>query len=130
MEYRHVGRSGLRISELSFGSWETFSRAIGTDSAKACMHRAVDHGINFFDTAEAYAAGEAEEIMGQVLNDFRREEYVVSPKSFGVARPPMKQACLASIWSKARAIHSDASSSTTWISCTVTAPIRTHPSKK
>ena len=82
MEYRKVGKWGLRISELSLGSWLTFGKQMDLSEARKVMHAAYDAGINFFDTAEAYNSGVAEYIMGQVLKDFKREEIVVSTKIF------------------------------------------------
>ncbi len=82
MEYRRVGKWGLRISELSLGSWLTFGKQMDLADVRKVMHRAFDAGINFFDTAEAYNAGVAEYLMGEVLKDFRREDIVVSTKIF------------------------------------------------
>ena len=65
MEYRHLGRSGLRVSALSYGAWVTFGDQFGEDTAYACMKAAYDAGVNFFDNAEAYAHGEAETDHGQ-----------------------------------------------------------------
>ncbi len=82
MEYRRLGRAGLQVSALSFGSWVTFSNQLQVDNAKECMYTAYDAGVNFFDNAEAYARGRSEEIMGEVLRDsgWRRDSYVVSSK--------------------------------------------------
>jgi voltage-dependent potassium channel beta subunit len=82
MEYRRLGRAGLQVSALSFGSWVTFSNQLQVDNAKKCMYTAYDAGVNFFDNAEAYARGRSEEIMGEVLKDsgWRRDSYVVSSK--------------------------------------------------
>ncbi|OAA31644.1 alcohol dehydrogenase [Kosmotoga arenicorallina S304] len=82
MEYRKVGKWGLKISELSLGSWLTFGNQLDVDNAKEAMKEAFKNGINFFDTAEAYASGMAEFIMGQVLKEFRRTDIVVSTKIF------------------------------------------------
>ncbi len=82
MEYRKVGRWGLRISALSLGSWVTFGRQMDLADVRKVMHRAFDAGITFFDTAEAYNYGVAEYLMGQVLKDFNRMDYVVSTKIF------------------------------------------------
>lgn len=82
MEYRRLGRSGLKLSELSFGSWVTFAKQVDIKVARRQMHAAVDAGINFFDNAEAYAKGESETLMGEVLKDFRREDLVISTKIF------------------------------------------------
>jgi len=84
MEYRNLGRSGLKVSELSFGAWVTFSTQLQVEQAKKCMVAAYDAGVNFFDNAEAYAGGKAETIMGEVLkqNGWRRDSYIVSSKVF------------------------------------------------
>ena len=84
MEYRHLGRSGLRVSALSFGSWVTFGDQFGEDTALACMHAAHEAGVNFFDNAEAYAQGESETIMGRVLKraGWQRSDLVISTKIF------------------------------------------------
>ncbi|MFW5786031.1 MAG: potassium channel beta subunit family protein [bacterium] len=84
MEYRRLGKSGLKVSALSFGSWVTFSNQVDVSLAKKLMHTAYDAGVNFFDNAEAYAGGESEKIMGQVLKDagWRRDSYIVSSKVF------------------------------------------------
>ena len=82
MEYRHLGRSGLRVSALSLGSWVTFGDQFGEDTAYACMTAAYDAGVNFFDNAEAYAQGESETIMGRVLRraGWNRSDLVISTK--------------------------------------------------
>jgi voltage-dependent potassium channel beta subunit len=82
MQYNRMGRAGLRLSELSFGSWITFGRQTDFAATRALMHEAFDAGVNFFDTAEGYAAGAAESLMGEVLKDFRRSDVVVSTKIF------------------------------------------------
>lgn len=82
MEYNKLGSSGLRVSEISFGSWITFGKQIGMNEVKSLMHAAYDHGINFFDNAEAYAHGEAEVLMGKAMHEFHREELVISTKIF------------------------------------------------
>jgi len=82
MHYNQLGRAGLRLSEISFGSWITFGKQIGISEVKKLMHTAFDHGINFFDNAESYAHGEAEILMGKALKEFRREDLVVSTKIF------------------------------------------------
>ncbi|MEO6711159.1 MAG: aldo/keto reductase [Planctomycetota bacterium] len=82
MQYNRMGKSGLKLSELSFGSWITFSRQTDFAATRAIMRRAFDAGVNFFDNAEGYAAGAAESLMGEVLKDFRRSDVVVSTKIF------------------------------------------------
>jgi voltage-dependent potassium channel beta subunit len=84
MEYRYLGRSGLQISALSFGAWVTFGSQVDEDLAYELMTTAFDAGVNFFDNAEVYAAGPAEEIMGAILKKkgWKRSDYVISTKIF------------------------------------------------
>ncbi len=84
MLYRRIGRSGLKISALSFGSWVTFGPQVDTNLAVECLDAAKSHGVNFFDNAEAYAGGESERIMGAAFNElgWNRADYVVSTKVF------------------------------------------------
>ena len=84
MNYRRLGRSGLKVSELSFGSWVTYGNQIGADVARECMAAAYDAGVNFFDNAEVYAKGESERLMGAALKKlgWRRASYIVSTKFF------------------------------------------------
>ena len=84
MDYRRLGKSGLRVSELSYGSWVTFSFQLDKAKAKKTMKHAYDAGINFFDNAEVYAAGESEKIMGASLKELglKRDTYTVSSKVF------------------------------------------------
>ena len=84
MEYRHLGRSGIQVSALSFGSWVTFSNQLGEETALECMAAAYEAGVNFFDNAEVYAGGKSEEVMGAVLKKlgWRRGSYLVSTKFF------------------------------------------------
>jgi voltage-dependent potassium channel beta subunit len=82
MHYNNLGKSGLKISELSFGSWITFGKQLDANTIKTLMHTAFDHGVNFFDNAESYAHGEAETLMGKALREFRREDVIVSSKIF------------------------------------------------
>jgi voltage-dependent potassium channel beta subunit len=84
MNYRRLGRSGLKVSELSFGSWVTYGNQLGTGSALECMAAAYAAGVNFFDNAEVYAKGASETIMGEALAKlgWRRESYIVSTKFF------------------------------------------------
>ena len=84
MNYRRLGRSGLKVSELSFGSWVTYGNQLSTELARECMAAAFDAGVNFFDNAEVYAKGESETIMGAVLKKmgWRRSSYIVSTKFF------------------------------------------------
>ncbi len=84
MEYRRLGKSGLQVSEMSFGSWITFGTQIGKDLAKELMVKAYDAGVNFFDNAEVYAEGKSETLMGEILNDLQwsRDSYLVSSKAY------------------------------------------------
>lgn len=84
MRYRRLGKTGLKLSELSLGSWVTFGGQVGDEAARACMVAAYDAGVNFFDGAEVYSKGEAERAMGRVLKQtgWRRESLVLSTKIF------------------------------------------------
>jgi voltage-dependent potassium channel beta subunit len=84
MEYRRLGRSGLQVSTLSFGSWVSFGPQLGIDTAAECLDVAHEAGVNFFDNAEAYAGGESERIMGQAIAKlgWERYSYVISTKVF------------------------------------------------
>jgi voltage-dependent potassium channel beta subunit len=87
MEYRRLGRSGLQVSVLSFGSWVTFGNKNQLETANQaaeCLSAAKDAGVNFFDNAESYSAGESERVMGQAFRDlgWKRHEYIVSTKLF------------------------------------------------
>jgi voltage-dependent potassium channel beta subunit len=91
MEYRRLGRAGLKVSALSFGSWVTYGNQMDTKVARECMAAAFDAGVNFFDNAEVYALGQSETIMGQVLKELKwpRMKYVVSTKFFwGLEKGP------------------------------------------
>jgi voltage-dependent potassium channel beta subunit len=94
MKYRHLGRSGLEVSEISFGSWVSFHNQLGEDQAFDCLKAAYEAGINFFDNAESYAGGKSEEIMGAAIKrlGWRRSSYVVSTKFFwGLFSNPNEQ---------------------------------------
>jgi voltage-dependent potassium channel beta subunit len=87
MEYRRLGRSGLKVSVFSFGSWVTFANASQIETAHQaaeCLSAAKEAGVNFFDNAEAYSAGESERVMGAAFRElgWKRYEYVVSTKLF------------------------------------------------
>ncbi|MHA1965548.1 MAG: aldo/keto reductase [Candidatus Thorarchaeota archaeon] len=84
MRYRKVGKSGLKISEISLGSWLTYGGTVENELAKKCMTTALDNGINFIDSAEAYAGGKAEEVIAQFLRDehVSRRNLVISSKVF------------------------------------------------
>jgi len=108
MEYRRMGRSGLQLSVLSFGSWVTFHKQIKDNCADELMGIAYDNGINFFDNAEVYALGESEKMMGRVLKakNWDRTSYTLSSKAFfgwrgkenkpnqtGLSRKHLTEAC-------------------------------------
>jgi voltage-dependent potassium channel beta subunit len=108
MEYRRLGKSGLQVSSLSFGSWVTFAQQINTDTASECMRVAYEGGVNFFDNAEAYADGKSEIVMGEILRKFGwpRDTFLVSSKVFwggdlpnqeGLSRKHVFEACHAAL---------------------------------
>jgi len=93
MEYRHLGKAGIKVSELSLGAWVTYGTQFGVDEAKEIMAAAYDAGVNFFDNAEAYADGQAETIMGEALKDlgWPHKDYLVSTKIFWGGSGPNDQ---------------------------------------
>lgn len=110
MEYRRLGKSGLKVSVLSLGSWLTFGKQISDYTADQLMGIAYDAGVNFFDNAETYAEGKSEEVMGQILKNknWDRSSYVVSSKVFfgaeakgpnqvGLSRKHVMEACDAAL---------------------------------
>src|SRR5947199_8328740 len=108
MRYRHLGKSGLQLSELSFGAWVTFAQQISDKTAEELMTIAYDNGANFFDNAEAYAEGRAEIVMGNILKKkgWPRDTFVVSSKVFwggdrpnqeGLSRKHVFEACHAAL---------------------------------
>ncbi len=111
MQYRRLGSTGLKVSALSFGAWVTFGDQIGRDEARNLIASAWDHGINFFDNAEGYARGRAEQVMGDVIADLRlpRDGFCVSSKVFfgavdnpgptqhGLSRKHVTDACHAAL---------------------------------
>ncbi|HEY9178847.1 MAG TPA: aldo/keto reductase, partial [Flavipsychrobacter sp.] len=84
MEYRRMGKTGLQLSVLSYGSWVTFAKQIDDSVSDRLMGVAYDNGINFFDNAEVYSRGDSEKMMGRVLKNknWERSSYVVSSKVF------------------------------------------------
>src|SRR5882672_11093772 len=84
MEYRRLGRSGLKVSALSFGSWVTYGNQVEAQAATELMAAARDHGVNFFDNAEVYATGKSETLMGEALKKLAwdRLTYIVSTKFY------------------------------------------------
>ncbi|MGO4548270.1 aldo/keto reductase family protein [Paenibacillus sp. 2TAB23] len=107
MKYRKLGKSGLKVSELGLGSWLTYGTATEAETAQACIHRAYELGINFFDTANAYNNGEAEKVMGGALRAYTRSSYVLATKLFfpmgsgpndrGLSRKHIMEQCEASL---------------------------------
>lgn len=110
MQYRRLGNSGLQVSALSLGSWLTFGKQISDDVAESLMVAAYDRGVNFFDNAEAYAGGQSEIVMGNILakQNWDRTSYVVSSKVFfgdggkkpnqtGLSRKHIFEACHAAL---------------------------------
>ncbi len=108
MEYKNLGRSGLKVSRLSFGSWVTFGHQIQDNTAEELMKIAYDNGINFFDNAEVYAHGKSEIVMGNILKKmgWSRDTFVVSskvywggekPNQYGLSRKHIFEACNAAL---------------------------------
>ena len=108
MEYRNLGKSGLKISELSFGSWVTFVNQLNEKDAMDCMAYAYENGVNFFDNAEAYASGKSEILMGEILKklNWSRDTYILSSKVFwggelptqkGLSKKHINDACNAAL---------------------------------
>lgn len=103
MEYRHLGGSGVRVSEIALGNWETHGSQIDNDAARACVEAAINSGINFFDTADVYAGGRAERVLGEILKGRTRSDFVVATKCFwsmgrgpndrGLSRKHIMEAC-------------------------------------
>jgi voltage-dependent potassium channel beta subunit len=93
MNYRRLGRAGLKVSELSLGSWVTFGNQMSDNVARDCMVAAFDAGVNFFDNAEVYAHGQSELVMGKVIKEvgWPREELVISTKLFWGPEKPNGQ---------------------------------------
>ena len=87
MHYRRLGRSGLKVSEISLGSWLTFGNQVDVDQAVNIMQVAFEQGVNFFDNADVYANGQAEIVMGQAIKGMPREELVISSKVFFPTSP-------------------------------------------
>jgi voltage-dependent potassium channel beta subunit len=82
VEYRQLGRSGVKVSEISLGSWLTYGGSVAEERARACIHKAYELGINFFDTANVYMRGAAEEIVGRALSGFERDSYFLATKVY------------------------------------------------
>lgn len=90
MQYNNLGRSGLKVSQLSYGAWVSFGNQLDVKEAKSLLQCCRDHGVNFFDNAEIYANGRAEEIMGQSIRElgWKRSDIVVSTKIFWGGQGP------------------------------------------
>ncbi|MCW2622729.1 MAG: aldo/keto reductase, partial [Frankiales bacterium] len=107
MEFRHLGRSGLRVSEISYGNWLTHGSQVEADQAKACVNAALDLGITTFDTADVYAKTKAETVLGEALAGQKRESYELFTKVFwpvgrgqnerGLSRKHIVEGCHASL---------------------------------
>jgi voltage-dependent potassium channel beta subunit len=82
MQYRSLGRSGLQVSEVALGSWLTLGSSVDRETTREIVQRALDLGINFFDTADVYATGQAEEVLGQALRAIPRRYVVIATKAF------------------------------------------------
>ena len=93
MEYRKLGKSGLSVSVLSYGSWVTFKNQVDDSLAVKCLKTAYDAGVNFFDNAEVYAQGQAEVLMGKAIKKagWGRDTYCVSSKVFWVGEKPTQR---------------------------------------
>jgi voltage-dependent potassium channel beta subunit len=95
MQYRRLGKSGLKVSEFSFGAWVTFAKQVGEDDATSIMGYAYDQGVNFFDNAEGYEQGNAERVMGEALKSLNwvRDSYAVSSKVYfgGNGKAPIQR---------------------------------------
>ena len=87
MEHRHLGRSGLKISEIAYGNWITHGSQVEEDAAKQCVAAALDEGIDAFDTADVYAGTRAEEVLGRALHGIRRESVEIFTKVFWPTGP-------------------------------------------
>ncbi|MFW9995721.1 MAG: aldo/keto reductase family protein [Candidatus Odinarchaeota archaeon] len=84
MKYRNLGKSGLKISEISIGAWLTYGGSVENEIAAACVTKAIESGINFIDIADVYARGKAEEVIGDIISDetYNRKDLVISSKVF------------------------------------------------
>ncbi|KYG27715.1 aldo/keto reductase family protein [Alkalihalobacillus trypoxylicola] len=82
MKYRNLGRSGLKVSEVSLGSWLTYGKTVEDQLAEQTIHKAYELGINFFDSANVYERGKGERVMSQALKSYPRESYVITTKAF------------------------------------------------
>src|SRR5918994_2128182 len=107
VEYRRLGNSGVKVSEISLGSWLTYGGGVAAGKAAGCIERAYEIGINFFDTANVYMRGAAEEIVGRALRNYERSSYVLATKVYfpvgdgpndrGLSRKHIMEQCAASL---------------------------------
>jgi len=107
MEYRHLGKAGVKVSTISLGSWLTYGGYVDVETSAQCIRTAYDLGINFFDTSNVYHRGEAENVVGQVLREYPRDSYVLATKAFfpmgekpnmsGLSRKHIMEQCDASL---------------------------------
>ena len=107
MNYRRMGKTGLKLSEISFGAWLTFGRTVDAPEATKILHKAYELGVNFFDNADVYAQGKAETVMSEAIRDLPREALVISSKVFwptmegptgrGLSRKHIMESCHASL---------------------------------
>lgn len=107
MKYRRLGKAGIKVSEISLGTWLTYGKSVEKETAKACFKVAYEQGINFFDTADIYAYGESEKVVGEIIQDFNRSELVLGTKVFfpmsknpnnrGLSRKHIMASCEASL---------------------------------
>jgi voltage-dependent potassium channel beta subunit len=82
MKYRRLGKTGLKVSEISLGSWLTYGKSVEDSVAEKTIHKAYELGINFFDSANVYEHGQGERVMTQTLKEYPRESYVITTKAF------------------------------------------------
>ncbi len=134
MNYRHLGRTGIRVSELSLGSWVTFKNQVDVDAAVQIMAAAYDAGVNFFDNAEAYAGGQSEVVMGAALKKlgWRRGSYLITTKLYwglyeGVNE---KNTLNRKRLIEGLTVRSNVSNLITWMWSIATVPTRPHQSKR
>ena len=107
MQYRRLGRAGVRVSTIALGSWLTYGGSVAEEAAIQCIHKAYELGINFFDTANVYNQGGAEKVVGRALKDFSRDSFVLATKVYfpmgngpndrGLSRKHIMEQCHASL---------------------------------
>ena len=103
MEYRRLGRAGMKVSAVSLGAWITYGGTVEDDTAAQCLRAAIEQGINFIDVADIYAKGRAEEVVGRVVKDYTRSDLVISSKAYwpmsdnvndrGLSRKHLMESC-------------------------------------